>query len=153
MFVCLIIRSFCKNCEPICEPETPEHLRYWEAEKEVLVPNTQLWERRHSHNTFVSLRWITWLNNQKKPVKGHVEDPRCSTCPLVCGSWELSHVIFLKLREKELLTKLSKFTKGCRSLLFNLLTFQYWKRVPAAWLLTDCKPRSRNGNGCKLPPD
>ena len=36
---------------------------------------------------------------------------RCSTCPLVFGRWELSHVIFLKLRKKELLAKLSKFTK------------------------------------------
>jgi hypothetical protein len=37
--------------------------------------------------------------------------PRCSTCPLVLGCWELSHVIFLMLRKKELLAKLSKFTK------------------------------------------
>ena len=36
---------------------------------------------------------------------------RCSTCPLVFGSWELSHVIFLMLRKKNLLGKLSKFTK------------------------------------------
>ena len=36
---------------------------------------------------------------------------RCSTYPLVFGCWELSHVIFLKLRNKELLPKLSKFTK------------------------------------------
>ena len=35
----------------------------------------------------------------------------CSTCPLVFGRCELSHVIFLKLRKKELLAKLSKFTK------------------------------------------
>ena len=35
----------------------------------------------------------------------------CSTCPLVFGCWELSHVIFLVLRKKELLAKLSKFTK------------------------------------------
>ena len=34
-----------------------------------------------------------------------------STCPLVFGCCELSHVIFLKLRKKELLAKLSKFTK------------------------------------------
>ena len=36
---------------------------------------------------------------------------RCSTRPLVFGCWKLSHVIFLKLRKKELLAKLSKFTK------------------------------------------
>ena len=36
---------------------------------------------------------------------------RCSTCPLLFGCCELSHVIFLKLRKKELLAKLSKFTK------------------------------------------
>ena len=36
---------------------------------------------------------------------------RCSTCPLVFDCWELSHVIFLMLRKKELLAKLSKFTK------------------------------------------
>ena len=34
----------------------------------------------------------------------------CSTCPLVFGCCELSHVIFLKLRKKKLLAKLSKFT-------------------------------------------
>jgi hypothetical protein len=33
------------------------------------------------------------------------------TCPLVCSRCELSHVIFLKLRKKELPSKLSKFTK------------------------------------------
>jgi hypothetical protein len=32
-------------------------------------------------------------------------------CPLVFGCCELSHVIFLNLRKKELLGKLSKFTK------------------------------------------
>ena len=36
---------------------------------------------------------------------------RCSTCPLVFGCWELSHVIFLILRKKELVAKLRKFTK------------------------------------------
>ena len=30
---------------------------------------------------------------------------RCSTCPLVFGCWELSHVIFLMLRKKELLAQ------------------------------------------------
>jgi hypothetical protein len=35
----------------------------------------------------------------------------CSTCPLVFGGCQLSHLIFLKLRMKELLAKLSKFTK------------------------------------------
>jgi hypothetical protein len=35
----------------------------------------------------------------------------CSTCGLVFSCWELSHVIFLMLRKKELLAKLSKFTK------------------------------------------
>ena len=34
-----------------------------------------------------------------------------STCPLVFGCWELCHVIFLMLRNTELLAKLSKFTK------------------------------------------
>ena len=36
---------------------------------------------------------------------------RCSTCPLVFECCKLSYVIFLKLRKKELLAKLSKFTK------------------------------------------
>ena len=36
---------------------------------------------------------------------------RCSTCSLVFGCWELSHVIFLMLRKKELLAKLIEFTK------------------------------------------
>ena len=38
---------------------------------------------------------------------------RCSTCPLVFGCWELSHIIFLMLRKKELLVDIGKFTKGC----------------------------------------
>ena len=33
-----------------------------------------------------------------------------STCLLVLGCWEMSHMIFLMLRKKELLVKLSKFT-------------------------------------------
>ena len=36
---------------------------------------------------------------------------RCTTCPLVFGCWELSHMMFPKLRKKELLAMLSKFTK------------------------------------------
>ena len=36
---------------------------------------------------------------------------RCSTCFLVLGFWELNHVTFTKLRKKELLAKLCKFTK------------------------------------------
>ena len=36
---------------------------------------------------------------------------RCSTCGLVLGCWRLNHVIFLKLKKKERLAKLSKFTK------------------------------------------
>ena len=35
---------------------------------------------------------------------------RCSISALVFGCWELSHVIFLMLRKKELLAKLNKFT-------------------------------------------
>ena len=31
-------------------------LSCWETEKEVLLPITQLWERRHSYNTLVSFR-------------------------------------------------------------------------------------------------
>ena len=37
---------------------------------------------------------------------------RCSTCPLVFGCWKLSHVIFLMLRKKELIAKLSKSTQN-----------------------------------------
>jgi hypothetical protein len=37
--------------------------------------------------------------------------PRGFTCPLLFGWCEYSHLIFLKLRKKELLAKLSKFTK------------------------------------------
>ena len=33
------------------------------------------------------------------------------TCPLLFGCWVMRHVIFLMLRRKELLAKLSKFTK------------------------------------------
>ena len=36
---------------------------------------------------------------------------RCSTSPLVLDCCELSHVIFLKQKKKELLARLSKFTK------------------------------------------
>ena len=37
-----------------------------------------VWDRKHSFNTFVSLRQITWLKSQKKPVKAHVEHPSLS---------------------------------------------------------------------------
>ena len=36
---------------------------------------------------------------------------RWSTCVLVYFSWLLDHVIYLKLRKKEIMAKLSKFTK------------------------------------------
>ena len=36
---------------------------------------------------------------------------RCSTCVLVLGCWGLNHLIFLKLRKKNLRAKLCKFTK------------------------------------------
>ena len=35
-----------------------------------------------------------------------------STCPLVFGHWVLSHKDFSHAKKKELLAKLSKFTKG-----------------------------------------
>ena len=46
-------------------------------------------------------------DGDKNMQNGH----RCSKCGLVFGCWELSHVIFLMLRKKELLAKLTKFTK------------------------------------------
>ena len=55
-------------------------------------------------------------NTQKCPSKYifmflifWVNTLRFSKCPLGFGCWELSHVIFLMLRKKELLAKLSKF--------------------------------------------
>ena len=51
-----------------------------------------------------------------------MQSHRCSTCPLVLGCWELSHVIFLKLSKKELLAKLSKFIKWQH---FSLKTTTY----------------------------
>ena len=47
---------------------------------------------------------------------------RCSTCTLVFGCCELSHVIFLKLRKKELLAKWSKLSKNSCHFV-NLLIF------------------------------
>ena len=42
----------------------------------------------------------------------HINHLGWSTCPLVFICWELSHVVFLKLRKKEQqLAKLRKFTK------------------------------------------
>ena len=44
-----------------------------------------------SSNVFVQLFFVLYHNSFK-----------CSTCPLVFGCWKLSHMIFLKLRKKEL---------------------------------------------------
>ena len=62
--------------------------------------------------------WLATLNPQQhlKIIKKFIifiNWSRCSTCPLalVFGCCELSHVIFLKLRKKELLGKLRKFSK------------------------------------------
>ena len=71
-----------------------------------------------------------------------------STCPLVLGCWELRYVNFLMLKKKELLAKLSKFTKwqlfslkmvlGCRfwvnilwiySALQALISFSAWEKL------------------------
>ena len=47
-----------------------------------------------------------------KPLcRGKDGRPRCSTCVLVFACWEFNHLIFLKLRKKELLADLRKFTK------------------------------------------
>ena len=50
---------------------------------------------------------------------------RCSTCGLVFGCWELNPMIFLKLRKKELLAKMYKFTKWQ---LFSLKT-TIWVKI------------------------
>ena len=61
----------------------------------------------------------------------------CSTCVLVFGSWELSHVIFLKLSKKELLAK-SKFTKWQLFSLKNDNLGPFWvKIVVILWI---CSP-------------
>ena len=55
-----------------CRKFRPQLLR--ETGKGVLLPITQIWERRHSNDTFVSLKYISWLNSQKELVKEHVEN-------------------------------------------------------------------------------
>ena len=65
----------------------------------------------------------------------------CSTCPLVFGCWELSHVTFLMLRKKELLAKLSKFTKWqLFSLKLNGNLGPFWlKIVVILWICSALK--------------
>ena len=58
---------------------------------------------------FVFVGLLTFL-----PISCHPIRFWCFTCPLAFGCCELSHVIFLKLRKKELLAKVSKFTKGLK---------------------------------------
>ena len=60
---------------------------------------------------------------------------RCSTCLLVFFCWELSHVIFLKLRKKELLAKLKKFTKWQTICTQNGPRLSFWvKIVVVLWI-------------------
>ena len=77
-----------------------------------------------------------------------------STCPIVFDFWELSHVIFLKLRKKQLLAKLSKFTQ-------NGPRLSFWvKMVLILWICTALqgvlsfsaweKSRDSTGNSQKL---
>ena len=47
------------------------------------------------------------LLNKSEKYLGALQSP----CALVLGCWELSHVIFLMLRKKELHAKVSKFTE------------------------------------------
>ena len=77
----------------------------WETEIEVLLPITQLWERRHSYKNFVSLRKITWFNSQKKPVKQHVEDPYAHLNSLVCHSSDLIRLVLWTLNVEMRLQK------------------------------------------------
>ena len=54
-FSVFLVRSKSEKIESIHFAES-SGLSCWETEKEVLLPITQLWERRHSYDTFVSLR-------------------------------------------------------------------------------------------------
>ena len=72
---------------------------------------------------FLNLQWI-----HVAAIYIIMVNHRCSTCPLVFGCWELGHVIFLMLRKKELLAKLSnwqlfslKMVLGCRGKMVVIL--------------------------------
>ena len=53
----------------------------------------------------------SWFDAQ---LDQKILDGLYSTCPQGFSCWELSHVIFLKLRKKQVLAKLSKFTNQLR---------------------------------------
>ena len=75
--------------------------------REILLP-TFLHELSHTVTT--PQKWqVNSIPNELR--EEGLTKSRYSTYPLVLGSWELSHVIFLMLRKKKLLAKLSKFTK------------------------------------------
>ena len=62
---------------------------------------------------------------------------RWSTCPLVFSSWLLNHVIYLKLRKKELLAKLSKLTKWQNIFTQNGHRLSFWgKTVVILWIIS-----------------
>ena len=55
---------------------------------------------------------------------------RYSTCALVFGCWELSHMIFIMLRKRELFVRLSKFTRWQLFLLKTVLGCCFeWKQA------------------------
>ena len=59
-------------------------------------------------------KWVGWFketNATDITVTNRQIRLKCFTWPVVFDCWELIYVIFLNLRNKELLAKLSKFTK------------------------------------------
>ena len=69
--------------------------------REILLP-TFLHELSHTVTT--PQKWqVNSIPNELR--EEGLTQSRCSTYPLVLGSWELSHVIFLMLRKKKLLAE------------------------------------------------
>ena len=68
---------------------------------ECYIGSTLVTEKGNEYASFQGIRFA-------EPPVGKL---RCSTCPLHFGCWELSHMIFLMLKKKELLAMLTKFTK------------------------------------------
>ena len=118
--------SFCQNCdlvfgnEDLCKvhsclaikQENPDVIDFGKNAQDITNENFKIENQTAQHFQNLDSADPLHVENLGMLTKRDLYDAlRSPTCPLVFGCWELSHVIFLMLRKKQLLAKLGKFTK------------------------------------------